>query len=146
MKIKMEQLGNGLDLYVPQKKSAGASCVDLYAATYSPIIIDPGKTKLVPTGFAIEIPLGYEAQIRSRSGFVLKSGIVVANSPGTIDSDYRGEVSVILHNLGSTYFVIERGDRIAQMTIKKVEDFEFVLVNELSETERGDDGFGSTGI
>lgn len=146
MKVKIKILSNGRGLPVLEKQTKGAACVDLYAANYDKIVIPPRGTRLIPTGFSIEVPYGYEAQIRSRSGLALKKGVFVGNSPGTIDSDYRGEVSVILFNESPLPFCIERGDRMAQMTIKKIEEFEFEYVDELSDTDRGNGGFGSTGL
>jgi|WetSurMetagenome_2_1015567.scaffolds.fasta_scaffold04629_13 dUTP pyrophosphatase len=114
---------------------------------------EPGKSVLIPscrrlmirTGWAIELPFGYECQVRSRSGMVLKHGLVVANSPGTIDSSYRGEIGVILYNLGGAHQVIKHGDRIAQLVIARVADTDFTVVDALSDTDRAAGGFGSTG-
>jgi len=126
------------------KRSAG---LDLRAAVGQdgPIIIEPGKWALVPTGLHIALPPGYEAQVRPRSGLALRDGIGVLNSPGTIDEDYRGEVGIILFNFGDKPFEIKRGDRIAQVVINKVEHIAWTLTKELPETERGDGGFGHTG-
>jgi dUTP pyrophosphatase len=109
------------------------------------IVINPGGRALIPTGLHIALPVGYEAQIRPRSGLALKSGITVLNTPGTIDSDYRGDVGVILINHGTEPFCVMQGDRIAQMVITKAEQVDFIQVNELNETDRGTGGFGSTG-
>lgn len=117
--------------------------MDVRAA--SDLILQIGETKLVPTGFSIEIPPEYEVQLRPRSGLALKFGITLLNSPATIDSDYRGEVGVILTNLGREPFEIRRGDRIAQMVVARVEHAEIVEVEELGESERGAGGFGHTG-
>lgn len=122
--------------------SAGA---DIYACLDEDLIIKPMEIKLVPSGFCMEIPEGYEAQIRPRSGLGAK-GISIPNAPGTIDSDYRGEVKVILINLGKEDFTIRHHDRIAQMVLSKVEQTRFEIVGELSETHRGEGGFGSTGV
>ncbi len=108
-------------------------------------MIAPGERRLVPTGFAIELPEGYEAQVRPRSGLALRHGITLPNSPGTIDSDYRGEVKVILMNLGSEDFPLERGDRIAQLVVSRLSRLEWQEVDALGESERGDGGFGHSG-
>lgn len=125
------------------KHSAG---VDLQAYVESPIVLKPMERALVPTGIFIEIPEGYEAQVRARSGLAIKHGISLVNGIGTIDSDYRGEVKVILINLGDKDFIINNGDRIAQMVFIKHEQASFELVEELGETERGTGGFGHTGV
>jgi len=119
--------------------------MDLLAAVEEPVILKPMERALIPTGVAIEIPPGYEAQIRPRSGLAIRHGITLLNTPGTIDADYRGEIKVIVINLGSEDFVIKRGDRIAQMVICPVVKVELQEVEELSSTERSDGGFGSTG-
>jgi len=120
--------------------------MDLRAFIENPIVLKPLERVLVPTGLYIEIPVGYEAQIRPRSGLALKKGITVLNTPGTIDADYRGEIGVILINLSNQEVIIETGERICQMIISKHEHVELTGVNELSETNRGAGGFGSTGI
>ncbi len=120
--------------------------MDIYAAVDTQLIINPGETVLVPTGFSIELPIGFEAQIRPRSGLAIKNSIGIMNSPGTIDSDYRGEVKIIVTNFGNKEFVVTRGDRIAQMVIAKYERIEWDEVQQLSDTTRGSGGFGSTGI
>ncbi len=127
----------------PAYATAGAAGMDLRAS--EPAHLDPGRFALVKTGLRIELPQGYEAQIRSRSGLALKSGVFVLNAPGTIDSDYRGEVGVILANFGSQPFSVEVGDRIAQMVVQKVERVVWEVAD-LSVSERGDGGFGSTGV
>ncbi len=119
--------------------------LDLRANLQSPVTLNPMERKLIPTGLFIELPQGYEAQIRPRSGLALKKGITVLNTPGTIDADYRGEIGVILINLSNEPFLIESGERICQMVIAKHETAEFVEVAELSDTERGAGGFGHTG-
>lgn len=147
MKIKLKILEHGKGLEIPKKETEHSVCVDLRAAISKPIrILNHGGVELIPTGFKMEIPVGYEALIRPRSGLALKKTIGILNSPGTIDSDYRGEVGIILVNHGSDLFTVERGDRIAQMAIRKVEDFEFEVVDELSDTERGEGGYSSTGV
>ena len=120
--------------------------MDLRANLTQPIVIEPMDRALIPTGLFMELPIGYEAQVRPRSGLALKKGITCLNSPGTIDADYRGEVGVILANLSKETFVVENGERIAQMVIAKHERAEWVATEELSTTERGAGGFGSTGV
>ncbi len=132
-------------LTLPAYATAGAAGLDLQAAIPAPITIAPGERALVPTGLSIAVPLGYEAQVRPRSGLALKHGLTVPNSPGTIDSDYRGEVQVILHNLGNAPVLIERGMRIAQLVLAKVEQLAWVPSASLDATARGTGGFGSTG-
>jgi dUTP pyrophosphatase len=162
MKVKVKILEHGKGLPIPKKATEFAACVDLCAAIEDDIDLHHGQTVLIPCGFCMEVPIGYEAQVRPRSGLSAKNSITVLNSPGTIDADYRGEVKVILHNasqigysstagtasidMARTKFTVHRGDRIAQLTIKKVEDFEFEAVEELSDTNRGSGGFGSTGV
>jgi dUTP pyrophosphatase len=131
-------------LVIPDRATAGASGFDLRAIERH--ILSPGNRKLIPTGWKIEISPGWEGQIRPRSGLALKHGITVLNAPGTIDSDYRGEVGAILYNASETNFVIESGERIAQLVICPVWTGQLMLVEELSETERGEQGYGSTGI
>lgn len=142
MQIKIiNKSNNPLPAY-ETKSSAG---MDLRAFSESDIVIKPLERKLIPTGLFIELPNGYEAQIRPRSGLAIKSGITVLNSPGTIDADYRGEIKVILINLGNEDFIIHSGDRICQMVIAKHETSSFIDVDVISETERGSGGFGHTG-
>ena len=131
---------------VPQYQSVAAAGLDLAAYIDSPIVLQPGQRQLITTGLYLELPIGYEAQIRPRSGLAMKSGVTVLNSPGTIDPDYRGEIKVLLINLSDHPFTIESGDRIAQMIIAKYEQVEFMEVEELSRTERATAGFGSTGV
>ncbi len=130
---------------LPNYETIASAGVDLRAYVAEPITIEPGDRHLVPTGLFMELPVGYEAQVRPRSGLAIKSGITVLNSPGTIDADYRGEVMVILINLSKEPFVINTGDRIAQMVVAKVEQVEWCEVELLSDTARGEGGFGSTG-
>lgn len=133
----------------PAYATAGAAGFDLRANLESPITLTPGERKLIPTGLFMEIPLGYEGQVRTRSGLALKRGLVVLNSPGTVDADYRGEVGVILVNHSVENQVIEHGERVAQMVIAKHETAEIEVVgstDELESTERGAGGFGSTGV
>ncbi len=130
---------------LPAYETASSAGMDLRAFVDADVVLKPFERKLIPTGLYIELPDGYEAQIRPRSGLAIKSGITVLNSPGTIDADYRGEIKVILINLSQDDFIIKSGDRICQMVIAKHEKAEFVEVNEISETERGAGGFGHTG-
>jgi len=132
--------GNQLPSY-ETKNSAG---MDLRSS--ADVVVPVGKVRLIPTGLFIQLPAGYEAQVRSRSGLALKRSVIVFNEPGTVDADYRGEVGVILANFGDKDFIVKKGDRIAQMVIAKHEQCVFSLVDELDETERGDGGFGHTGI
>lgn len=131
---------------IPLYKTAGAAGADLCAKISQPLTIKAGKFAMVPTGLYFEIPEGYEVQVRPRSGLAAKNGVTVLNTPGTIDSDYRGEIKVILVNLSETDFVINNGDRIAQMIVAPVTQAEFIVSDKLSETERGTGGFGSTGV
>ncbi|MFL5739110.1 MAG: dUTP diphosphatase [Flavisolibacter sp.] len=130
---------------LPQYASDGASGMDLRADLNEPVKLQPLERKLVPTGLSIELPFGYEAQVRPRSGLAIKQGITCLNTPGTIDSDYRGEIKIILVNLSSEQQIINPGDRIAQMVIQKVEQVQWEEVTLLTETVRNDGGFGSTG-
>lgn len=143
--LNMKQLEHGQDLELPFYATESSAGMDLRAAVEGSETIKPGERKLIPTGISMALPVGYEAQVRPRSGLALKQGITVLNTPGTIDADYRGEVCVILINLGKEDFVVERGMRIAQMVIAPVTQAEISLVQDLDETERGEGGFGSTG-
>ncbi|MCD6416755.1 MAG: dUTP diphosphatase [Planctomycetes bacterium] len=134
------------DLPLPRYMSPGASGMDLYAAVEQPLTLPPGQVKLVPTGIHIALPAGYEAQVRPRSGLALRQQVTILNSPGTVDSDYRAEIGVILANLGDQPFVVTRGMRIAQMIIARSCRAEVVEVEELDETKRNLGGFGSTGL
>jgi len=129
---------------IPRKMSSHAAGYDLYSANEEVILLQPGEIKMIPTGIAMSIPEGYEAQVRPRSGLAIKHGIGILNSPGTIDSDYRGEIRVIIFNAGEASFTLEPGSRIAQMVISKYYDIEFQLADELDTTERGSGGFGHT--
>lgn len=131
---------------LPQYATPLSAGVDLRANLDAPIALQPGERKLIPTGLRIALPAGVEAQVRPRSGLALKHGITVLNTPGTIDADYRGLISVILINLGNEPFVINDGERIAQMVIARHEQAEWEVVEQLSETERGDGGFGHSGV
>lgn len=133
------------DLPLPQYMSAHAAGLDLYAANDEPITIAPGEIKLVPTGLFLEIPPGYEGQVRARSGLALRHGLMLPNAPGTIDADYRGELQVVLANCARAPYTIERGMRFAQLVISPVAHVEIIEVAELAETTRGGGGFGHTG-
>jgi len=146
LNIKVEKVKGCEDLPLPISISKFSSGVDLLSAENSKIILKPGKIILVSTGIKIMIPKGYEGQIRPRSGLALKYGITVLNTPGTIDSDYRGIVKVILINLGEKEFVIQRGNKIAQLVIQKIFFPNFKLVETLDKTKRGEGGFGHSGI
>jgi dUTP pyrophosphatase len=145
--LRILTLSHGEGLPLPAYQSAHAAGFDLLAAVPEDgaLMLDPSDRVLVPTGLVFELPQGYEAQVRPRSGLALKHGVTVLNSPGTIDADYRGEVKVLLINLGSERFLIQRGDRIAQAVIAPVTHVEIVAADALSDTTRGDGGFGSTG-
>jgi dUTP pyrophosphatase len=147
VRVNILRLPHAAGLALPAYQTAGAAGLDLQAAldVQSPMTLAPGARALVPTGLIIELPLGYEAQVRPRSGLALNSGVTVLNSPGTIDSDYRGEVRVILANLGQAPFEIRRGERIAQLVISPVTHATLVEVSSVSNTVRGEGGFGSTG-
>jgi dUTP pyrophosphatase len=143
IRIALQRLPHGRDLPFPAYATEGAAGLDVVAA--EDLTLDPGKRQAVATGFAIAIPAGYEVQVRPRSGLALKHGITCLNTPGTIDSDYRGEVKVILANLGQEPFEVKRGERIAQLVPAPVLRADFHEVEELDDTERGHGGFGSTG-
>ena len=146
IKVKISRVKSGTeDLDIPQYATEGSAGVDLCAAVDGEIQIQPHETSLIPTGFAIELPLGYEAQIRPRSGLALKHQVGILNSPGTIDSDYRGEVKIILSNFGKEPFTIRRGDRIAQMVVGRCTRVEWEEVTKVNDTARGAGGFGHTG-
>lgn len=145
VRVKAMRLPHGRDLPLPAYQSAGAAGMDLLAAVDKPVTLQPGARALVPTGLVLEIPPGFEGQVRPRSGLALRHGITALNSPGTIDSDYRGEVQVLLANLGDEPFAIARGERIAQLVVQRVERAELVATNSISTTARGAGGFGSTG-
>ena len=142
MKVRIKSDSGTLPFY----ETEGSAGMDLRAYIEEPVTLKPGQRMLVPTGLYIELPAGYEAQIRARSGLAIKKGIGLVNGIGTIDSDYRGEIKVILINWGDEDFVIENGDRIAQMVIARYERVEWEQTDDLSETERGSGGFGHTGV
>lgn len=145
--IKCTQLPHGQGLPLPAYETAGAAGMDLMAAVAAgeDVILMPGERRLIPTGLAIALPQGFEAQIRPRSGLALKHGISIVNAPGTVDCDYRGEIGVVLVNLGQDPFVIRRGERIAQMVIAAFARADWQVVTSLDETARGAGGYGSTG-
>jgi dUTP pyrophosphatase len=147
LRVKVVRLAHAKGLALPSYQSDGAAGMDLLAAVpqRQPLRLTPGKRALVPTGLVLELPPGFEAQVRPRSGLALRHGITVLNSPGTIDCDYRGEVMVLLANLGEAPFKIERGERIAQLVVQRVERAQLVEVTETAPTPRGAGGFGSTG-
>ena len=145
-KVAITVLPHAENLSLPSYATEHAAGMDLCAAVTNDVVLEPGKRALIPTGIAIALPEGYEAQVRPRSGLALKNGITLLNSPGTIDADYRGEVGVILANLGEASFTVTRGMRIAQMVVAEYSRVEWQKVAELSSTARGAGGFGSTGV
>jgi dUTP pyrophosphatase len=144
--VDIRRLPGGANLPLPVKMSIGASGYDIHAAVDVPVTLKPGERKLIPTGFALSMPTGLEAQIRPRSGLAYKFGITTLNTPGTIDADYRGEIKVLLINLGAESFVIQRGERIAQMVFQTLPTVDLTETLELDETKRGAGGFGHTGV
>ncbi|WP_033411980.1 MULTISPECIES: dUTP diphosphatase [Paenibacillus] len=143
--VEINRLAGNEDIQLPRKMSELAAGFDLHAAVHEPLVLEPGQRCLVPTGIAIAMPGGLEAQIRPRSGLALKHGITCLNTPGTIDADYRGEIKVLLINLGQEPFSITRHERIAQMVFQEVPEVLWKEVDQLSETVRGAGGFGHTG-
>ncbi len=146
MRVRIHRLEHASDLALPAPASAGSSGSDLRAAIIEPLTLAPGERALVPAGIQLEIPPGCEAQVRPRSGLALRHGVTVLNSPGTIDSDYRGEVGVILVNLGAEPFTLRRGERMAQLVLQRVERVEWQEAGDLAGSERGEGGFGSSGV
>lgn len=146
MKIQFKKLSHAEDLPLPSYESAFAAGMDIRAALEEPITLEPGERQLIPSGLKMAMPQGYEAQMRPRSGLAYRHGITMLNTPGTIDADYRGELKMLAVNLGDKKFTINHGDRIAQMVIAPVIQAEINEVETLSETDRGDGGFGSTGV
>jgi dUTP pyrophosphatase len=146
VRVAIQRLTQGEGLPLPGYMSEHAAGADLCAAVREQLTLLPGARALVPTGFSIAVPPGYEAQVRPRSGLAIRSGVTCLNAPGTIDADYRGEIRVVLANFGNEPFVIRRGDRIAQLVVAPVARASFDLVDELPPTARGDRGFGSTGV
>ena len=146
VKVNIRRKEGCKDLPLPHYMSEGASGADLYAAVETELTLEPYQIRAIPTGIFLEIPVGYEAQVRARSGLALKNGLAVVNAPGTIDSDYRGEVCVILCNLGKEPFKIRRGMRIAQLVFQPVMRAELEEIEELQKTRRNEGGFGHTGV
>ena len=146
IKVEVAHIAGSEDMSLPKYMTEHASGMDLSAAVKEHMVLKPGEIKLVPTGIQIDIPSGYEGQVRPRSGLALKHGISIVNSPGTIDADYRGEVGVILVNLGKKDFLIHRGDRIAQLVINKIARADLKHVDKLAKTSRNTGGFGHTGL
>ena len=146
--VKIKRLPHGADLPLPSYQSEGAAGLDLLAAVPAgaPVVIEPGQWASIPTGIAVALPFMTEGQIRPRSGLAARHGLTVLNSPGTIDSDYRGEILVLVVNLGDAAFAVERGVRIAQLVIAPILRAQLLEVGHLDETQRGDGGFGSTGL
>jgi dUTP pyrophosphatase len=143
--VAVTVLGNGAGIPLPRHASAGAAGMDLVAALETPLTLEPGERAAVPTGIALALPEGYEAQVRPRSGLALKHGLTVLNSPGTIDADYRGEIQVILANLGTAPVTLARGERVAQLVLAPVSRIAWAPVEALPASRRGERGFGSTG-
>jgi dUTP pyrophosphatase len=146
VRVRIQRLASARDLPLPSPGSPGSAGLDLRAAVTEDLELPPGGRALVPTGLILEIPPGWEGQVRPRSGLALRHGIGVVNAPGTIDSDYRGEVGVILINLGDQPFRLQRGDRIAQLVLAPVERVEWEEADSLENSQRGPGGFGSTGV
>jgi dUTP pyrophosphatase len=145
VKIKRLRPESDSDIPLPRYMTPQAAGLDIYAAIEAPLLLEKGEIRLIPTGFAMALPPGFEAQIRPRSGLAIQHGIGLINSPGTIDSDYRGEVMVAVINLGSRPYTFHRGDRIAQMVVKRVHHARLLLAEDLDQTDRNDGGFGHTG-
>jgi len=146
IRVRIKRLDSCKDVPLPEYETEGASGMDLRAAVAGKVVLNPGEVRLIPTGLLVSIPRGYEAQIRPRSGLALKHGVGMVNAPGTIDSDYRGEIGLIMVNWGQEPFVIQRGDRVAQMVISKVYRAEFLETDDLVSTKRGEKGFGHSGV
>jgi len=144
--VSLKRLEHGADLPLPAYATPDSAGCDLLAAVAETVTLAPGERRLIPTGIAIALPAGFEAQVRPRSGLALKHGITVLNAPGTVDADYRGEVGVVLINLGDAPFEIERGMRIAQMVVQAVRQVAWTETAELPDSERGEGGYGSTGV
>ncbi|MBD3426055.1 MAG: dUTP diphosphatase [Candidatus Omnitrophica bacterium] len=146
MKVNIKRKESARDLPIPTYATSGSAGVDLYADVEGEVSIAPGEIKLISCGIYVEVPEGYEAQIRPRSGLALKHGITLVNTPGTIDSDYRGLVNLIVTNVGKETFTVQRGHRLAQMMIREVIYADFIEAEQLGQTERAHGGFGHTGI
>jgi dUTP pyrophosphatase len=144
--VKIKRLEGNSDLPLPSYESEGSSGMDIRASVKEPVHLRPGEIRLIPTGLAVSIPRGYEGQVRPRSGLALKHGIGMVNSPGTIDSDYRGEIGIIVINWGEKPFSINRGDRIAQLIITRAYQADILEVDDLDSTQRGGGGFGHSGV
>ena len=145
-KFLLMRTSDAKDLPIPKRQSSEAAGLDLHAKVETDVTVKKGERVLIPTGIKIALPFGYEAQVRPRSGLALRHGVTMVNAPGTVDSDYRGEVHVLLINLGERDFNVSRGDRIAQMVISKIEMAEFVEADSLPDSVRGECGFGSTEV
>jgi dUTP pyrophosphatase len=145
VEVRVARLPHGDGLALPGYATAGAAGADLLAAVAQPVVLAPGERRAIPSGIALALPEGFEAQVRPRSGLALEHGVTVLNAPGTVDSDYRGEIKVILVNLGSAPFVVERGMRIAQIVVQRIEAVRWRASEELPASARGAGGFGSTG-
>lgn len=145
LSVRVRRLPHGRGLPLPAPATEGAAGLDLSAAVEAPVVLEPGERALVPTGFVWEIPAGYEGQVRPRSGLAVRHGLTVLNAPGTVDADYRGEVRVLLCNLGREPFAVQRGARIAQMVVAPVAAVRVEESGDLTETARGEGGFGHTG-
>ena len=146
MQITVRRLDHNRDLPLPRYETAGAAGMDLLAAVTADVVLQPGARAIIPTGLQMAIPAGFEVQVRPRSGLAAKNGVTVLNSPGTIDSDYRGEIGVILINHGAEPFTITRGSRIAQMVIQRYVEARFIPAETLPGSDRAERGFGSTGV
>ena len=144
--VRVQQLPHAEGLPLPVQATAGAAGLDLSAAVAAPLAIAPGAWAAVPTGLCLELPQGTEGQVRPRSGLAARHGVTVLNSPGTVDADYRGEVKVLLINHGAEPFVVARGDRIAQLVVAPVPEVRLIVTTELTDSARGQGGFGSTGM
>jgi len=145
VRVQIEKLSGNEDLSLPRYMTSKSAGLDIFAAVKKPLTIQPGERVMIPTGLKISLPEGFEAEIRPRSGLAYKNGITLINTPGTIDSDYRGEVILLMVNFGKEPFVINRGDRVAQMIINEVCRVEWEISRELDDTDRGSGGFGHTG-
>jgi dUTP pyrophosphatase len=144
-RVLVRRLSQAGDLPLPQRATPDSAGFDLRARVDAPLVLEPGQRRLVPTGIAVALPAGFEAQVRPRSGLALKQGLTALNSPGTVDSDYRGEIGVVLINHGEGPLTVRRGDRIAQLVIQRLPEVELVEVEELPDSDRGPGGFGHTG-
>ncbi|MCZ7582701.1 MAG: dUTP diphosphatase [Deltaproteobacteria bacterium] len=145
VRLRIKRIEGAAEAPLPSYMTDGASGMDVRASLDEPLVLNPGAREAVPTGLILEVPRGYEVQVRPRSGLALKHGVTCLNTPGTIDSDYRGELRVILANLGAEPFTIEHGDRVAQLVLARVERAELDVTDDLSDTGRGEGGFGHTG-